>query len=58
MVLEGYEALGYSLTDTSKYDEIVPASFRAYFHRAIPDDISSLVYTSGTTGNPKGTILT
>ncbi|HEX9161203.1 MAG TPA: long-chain fatty acid--CoA ligase, partial [Thermoanaerobaculia bacterium] len=34
------------------------ARFDELFKRAKPDDLATLVYTSGTTGNPKGAMLT
>ena len=58
MLLEGYVELGYSTENNSKYDNITIDEYKDYFDRADPEDVSSLVYTSGTTGKPKGTILT
>lgn len=49
-------------TDFMKLGEEAPATIReevaARTQRAVPDDIATLVYTSGTTGEPKGAILT
>ena len=42
-----------------QWDEIVSEpSLTKIAHKSIPDDIISLVFTSGTTGNPKGVIQT
>ena len=42
-----------------QWDEIVnEPSLTKIAHKSIPDDIISLVFTSGTTGNPKGVIQT
>ena len=35
-----------------------PSAFRELYERVMPDDITQLVYTSGTTGPPKAVIIT
>lgn len=57
LLLAGYAALGLP-QDRNAYCGIRPADYDTLFQRASPDEISSLVYTSGTTGKPKGAILT
>lgn len=57
LLLAGYEALGLS-GDKNQYEDIRPADHADLFQRATPGELSSLVYTSGTTGKPKGAILT
>lgn len=38
--------------------QITPARFRDFLYEITEDELLSLVYTSGTTGRPKGVILT
>lgn len=53
----GYKKLNLS-EDKNEYDTINVSNHAELFTRATPEEISSLVYTSGTTGRPKGAILT
>lgn len=47
-----------SIGDLLKLGEESKADFEKIWRSVKPDDISSIVYTSGTTGEPKGAILT
>ncbi|MGQ0536276.1 MAG: AMP-dependent synthetase/ligase [Methanobacteriota archaeon] len=52
---ESYEAL---LEEGRAADRRDPAAFERSWKAAAPSDLASFVYTSGTTGNPKGAMLT
>ena len=41
-----------------KHDKTIPDWFEQSSKSRTPDDLATLVYTSGTTGNPKGAMLT
>lgn len=41
-----------------EFDRAQPAFFKEEIHKGHGDDISVMLYTSGTTGNPKGVMLT
>ena len=51
--LELLRVSGQAYEDTLAADQAAPPS-----HRAAPDDVAQLYYTSGTTGQPKGVMLT
>lgn len=52
-------AAGQSWPDFLRAGEAVPSSLvHASIDRLTPDDISDVMFTSGTTGHPKGVILT
>ena len=55
-ILRGDEPAGEGWTSFSEaFDQAAPLSERP---AVSPDDVSMLVYTSGTTGNPKGVMVT
>jgi len=55
-ILRGDEPMGEGWTSfQTAFDRATPLSDR---HSVSPDDVSMLVYTSGTTGNPKGVMVT
>lgn len=55
LLLEGWQTL---LLRGQQQAEAQPGVFRQNAEAVKPDDIATLVYTSGTTGHPKGAILT
>ena len=55
-ILRGDDPVGDSWTSFSEaFGRAAPLADR---HHVSPDDVSMLVYTSGTTGNPKGVMVT
>jgi len=47
-----------TLTDVVTPEELMQPGAAAMMHRARPQDIAMIQYTSGSTGNPKGVVLT
>ena len=41
-----------------RYDAVTEETLRSYQEKVIPDDVCNMQYTSGTTGFPKGVMLT
>lgn len=53
----GEPALGASRVATHPWDSILARSGSRSTHRVIDSDVVSIFYTSGSTGNPKGVVL-
>jgi long-chain acyl-CoA synthetase len=47
-----------SVRERGAAEPLADAAYAARWKAATPDDVASLVYTSGTTGDPKGAMLT
>lgn len=54
----GYHTFSEFVSQGKKIDEAEPSVFGTFIYQITPDDIATIVYTSGTSGIPKGVELT